>query len=163
MLVFWNCFEYNTPCSTWQCQGSSVFSSVSAFWVSPVCQALCYGRKGEWEMMALGLLGNRWRHIFFILSDAKWYDTLTQTGCRRWTGWGNWEDLLETLTLEMIGTQIQCPLCIFRIPIVLSPLLGQATVHSLQLLREETTVLSSPAILLWQGLEPPCLVVGCVP
>lgn len=54
---------------------------------------------------------------------------------------GEWEDFLETLPLGMIGSQIQCPLCIFRIPSVSSQLLGQATAQLLCLIREEATVI----------------------
>lgn len=39
----------------------------------------------------------------------------------------NWEDFPETLMLQAIGSQIQCSLCLFRIPVASGPLLNQAS------------------------------------
>lgn len=63
-------------------------------------------------------------------------------------GWGNWGDFLETF--DTCDDTISNPVSLVHVnmPIVLSPLLGQATAQLLYLIREEATVMVFPAILL---------------
>jgi hypothetical protein len=71
----------------------------------------------------------------------------------------NQEDFLETLILVALGSQIQCPLCIFRLPVVSGsqPLLGHATAPLLYITKEEAAVIvfSSDASLMEPGAPFP--------
>lgn len=70
----------------------------------------------------------------------------------------NQEDFLETLMLVALGSQIQCPLGIFRLPVVSgSQPLGHAMAPLLHITKEEAAIIvfSSDASLMEPGAPFP--------